>query len=194
MAKRHVYSKDSSGFGDFVYVDLLPEVKRSRQFNMNVILALLFAVVLGFFLIYRPYSARVFEIEELTSENFDLRHELTLTNEEFAGYGIDLDAITFIEDIENAELLRINFNNLIDDIELKVNLNNGRIRSIAYNAETSEIQVQVSIISQFSFNTLNTQILNEDWVFDSTYTTPTRLSDDVEYTSTFVIGVDYHVE
>ena len=194
MAKRHVYTKDASGFGDFVYVDLLPEVRRSRQFNMNVILALLFAVVLGFFAIYRPYSAAVFELEELNRLNYDYEHALLLTQEEFEGYQIDLDAIAFEEDIEEATKLRVNFNNLVDDIKLKVNLNNGRIRSIDYSAETSEIFVQVSIVSSFSFNTLNNQFLNLSWVSDSTYTVPTRFSDEIEYTSTFVIGVDYNVE
>ena len=83
MAKRHVYSKDTHGYGDFVYVDLLPEVKRSRQFNANVIIALLYAIVLGFFLVYRPYSSAVFDLEAKYSENYDLKHELTLTQEEF---------------------------------------------------------------------------------------------------------------
>ena len=76
MAKKHVYSKDTTGFGDFIYVDLLPDVKRSRQFNVNVIIALLYAVVVGFIFIYLPYSDAVFHYEELSGINYDLKHEL----------------------------------------------------------------------------------------------------------------------
>jgi hypothetical protein len=194
MAKKYVYSKDTSGFGDFVYVDLLPDVRRSRQFNMNVIIALLFAVILGFFFIYRPYSASVFELEDLNSLNYDLKHEMTLTTEEFVGYEIDLDAIAFEEDIQQAENLRINFNNLVDWVDIVVNLNQGRITSISYFAETGELRVNVSIVSQFNYNSLNNQLLNLDWVKTSTYTVPTRYGEEIEYSSTFVIGVDYNVK
>ena len=194
MPKKHVYTKDSSGFGDFVYVDLLPEIRRSRQFNMNVILALLFAVVLGFFLIYRPYSTAIFELEELNAINNDYEHELVLTQEEFDMYEIDLDAIDFADDITAANKLRVDINNLVDDVELKVDSSNGRIRSIQYYAEIERMLVEVSIVSQFSFNTLNNQLLNLPWVEDSEHSVPVRYSDDVEYTSTFEIGVDYNVE
>jgi hypothetical protein len=194
MAKKHVYSKDVTGYGDFIYVDLLPEVKRSRQFNVNVIIALLYAIIIGFFFIYRPYSDAVFQYEDLSGINFDLKHELSLTNEEFSGYEIDLDALAFEEDIIEMELKRVNYNNLIDDIQLIVDLNNGRIKQVTYNSDTKELLVQVSIISQFSYNTLNNQVLNLPWVSYSSYSTPTRDFDEVEYTSTFTIGVDYNVE
>ncbi len=49
--KKNVYQMDASGYGDFIYVNLLPEVKRSRQFNVNVIITLLFTIVIGFVLI-----------------------------------------------------------------------------------------------------------------------------------------------
>ncbi len=194
MPKKHVYSKDSTGYGDFIYVDLLPEVRRSRQFNMNVILALLFAVVLGFFVIYRPYSDAIFELEEVSSINSDLKHELKLTEEEFAGYEIDLEAIEFQSDIDQANLLRLNFNNLVDDVQLIVDVNGGRIKSINYDGEDGLLRVEVAIISQFSYNTLNNQLLSLDWVDTSIYTTPTRYAEEIEYTSIFVIGVDYNAE
>jgi len=160
MPKRHVYSKDTTGYGDFVYVDLLPEVRRARQFNMNVIVALLFAVVLGFFVIYRPYRDATFEFEAVTSINNDLVKELALTQEEFDGYEIDLEAIAFEGDIEELEKFRVNFNNLVDDLELAVDMNNGRIRSIIYSANDKEFRVEVSNVSPFSFNTLNNELLN----------------------------------
>lgn len=192
--KKHVYSKDVNGYGDFIYVDLLPEVRRSRQFNVNVISTLLFAVILMFFFIYRPYSAAIFELEELSGINNDLLHELTLTQEEFRGYEIDLEVISFNEDIDEMNKLRVNFNNLMDDIELIVDSNGGRVKHVFYNAETEHLEIRVSIVSQFSYSNINNQLLNLNWVEGSYYTTPIRVSDEVEYTATFVIGVDYNVE
>lgn len=194
MAKKHVFAKDAAGFGDFIYVDLLPEVKRSRQFNMNVIIALLFAITIGFFLIYRPYRDATFQIEELTSLNNDLNHELVLTNEEFNGYEIDLDAIHFQDDIDRISKLRINFNNLIDDVALAVDDNNGHIRTIEYDGVADVIIVRIAIVSQFNYNTLNNQLLNLPWVENCSYSTPTRPGDSVEYISTFTIEVNYNAE
>lgn len=192
--KRHVYSKDQTGFGDFIYVDLLPEVKRARQFNVNVVVALLFAIILGFFLIYRPYRDATFELEAVTSRNNDLKHELTLTEEEFEGYEIDLSAIRFEEDIDAMRDLSVNFNNLIDDVHLIVDDNNGRIRNISYDAVEQTMIIEISIVSQFSYNSLNNQLLNLDWVQASTYSTPTRPGGDVEYTSRFEIEVNFDAE
>ena len=194
MGKKHVYTKDTTGYGDFVYVDLLPEVRRSRQFNANVITGLLFAVILGFFLIYRPYRDATFELENVSSIKNDLIHELQLTQEEFLGYEIDLDAIAFQADKDEIDKLRINFNNLVDDIELIVDDNNGRINDIRYNAGTKEIEVTVSIVSQFSYNTLNNQLLNLFWVDYSVYSAPVTYGDEVEFTSVIVMGVDYNAE
>lgn len=194
MPKRHVYSKDASGFGEFIYVDLLPEVKRSRQFNMNVVVALLFAIVLAFFLIYRPYRDGTFELESVTSLNNDLKHELDLTREEFVGYEIDLDAIQFEDDIRDFELLRVDFNNLMDDVELIVDDNNGRLRNVNYDATTDTLTFEVALISQYSYSTINNQLRILSWVAASRYGSPTKLGDDVEYVATFTIEVDYNVE
>ena len=72
MANKHIYAKSASGISDFVYVDLLPEVKRSRQFNMNVIGALFLGVFLSYVLIYMPFRAATEQYETLNprySEN-----------------------------------------------------------------------------------------------------------------------------
>lgn len=192
MAKRHVYSKDATGYGEFIYVDLLPEVKRARQFNMNVVISLLFAIVLAFFLIYRPYRDGTFELEEVTSLNNDLIHELSLTQEEFSGYEIDLEAIQFEDDIRGFELLRVDFNNLMDDVELIVDDNNGRLRRVTYNAKTDTLTFEVALISQFGYNTINNQLLILPWVAASDYGNIGKIG--VESISTFTIEVDYDVE
>lgn len=194
MARKQVYTKDATGFGDFIYVDLLPEVKRSRRFNVNVVGALLFAIILAFFLIYRPYRDRTFEFEKIYSINNDLHHELTLTTEEFYGYEIDMNAIQFEQDIDSLELLKIDFNNLVDDVELIVDDNGGRVKSVQYNALTNTLVVRIAIISQFSYNSINNEFLNLPWVDASIYSTPSKIGDDVQYTSTFTIEVNYNVE
>lgn len=190
MPKKHVYSKDTHGYGDFVYVDLLPEVKRSRQFNVNVIIALLYAIVIAFFLIYRPYSDAVFQLEGKYSENYDLKHELTLTQEEFDGYQIDEAAIQFEQDITSANTLRIDFNDLLDTLQLKIDANSGTFESISYKADDAIITLTVSFADQYRYNTLNTDILGIDWVSSSNFIIPTDGSNIYEYE----IGVDYNVE
>ncbi len=190
MPKRHVYSKDTHGYGDFVYVDLLPEVKRSRQFNVNVVVALLYAIVLGFFLVYRPYSSAVFELENKYSDNYDLKHELSLTQEEFNGYKIDVAAIQFEKDIEAANYLRVDFNDLLDTLQLKIDANQGMFESISYDADESMIILTVSFADQYRYNTLNTDILGIDWVLSSDYIIPIDGSNMYQYE----IGVEYNVE
>ena len=194
MAKKHVYTKDSTGYGDFIYIDLLPEVRRARRFNVNVVGALLFAITVAFFIIYRPYRDRTFEFEQIYSTNNDLVHELQLTQEEFYGYEIDMNAIQFEEDIAEFEKLKVNFNNLVDDVELIVDDNGGRIRSVSYSAMSDTLVVRISIISQFSYNSINNELLNLNWVNGSNYSTPNKIGDDVQYTSTFTIEVNYNVE
>ncbi|MEC9484391.1 MAG: hypothetical protein UMR38_00775 [Candidatus Izemoplasma sp.] len=194
MAKRYVYQKNESGISDFVYVDLLPEVKRARQFNVNVVIALLLGVVLSFIFIYMPYRDATIEMEELNGLNNDLKHEKTLTQEEITGYEIDLSVIDFQEDIAQIEEQRINFNNYVDDLELITQVNSGRITNVSYNQDISQIEIDVAIVTPFSYNILNNQILNLNWVTSSTYSTPQRFDGDVEYKSTFTIEVTTDVE
>lgn len=194
MAKRHVYSKDATGFGEFIYVDLLPDVKRARQFNLNVVGSLLYAIILAFFLIYMPYRDGTFELEEVTAINNDRKHELVLTQEEFNGYEIDLAAIQFEEDIQDFNQLRIDFNNLMDDVELIIDDNNGRLRNVTYDATTDTLEFEVALVSSFGFSTINNQLLLKDWVEHSEHSSWIKLGDDVEFVSTYTVEVDYNVE
>lgn len=194
MAGKHIYAKTVGGASDFVYVDLLPEVKRSRQFNVNVIAALTLGVVLSFVLIYLPYSKLTVKYEELNATNNDLVHELMLTNEEFDGYEIDLPTIAFEEDIDNLKTFQVDFNNYLDDIELASTENDGIIIYTHYSAETSEFLVTIVMSSPFTYNILNNDLLELDWVESSEFTTPSRTGDAVLYTATFKLGVDTDAE
>jgi len=189
MAGKHVYAKSSTGISDFVYVDLLPEVKRARQFNVNVIIALLLAVVLSFAFIYTPFRQATEDFEQLNSLNNDLYHELALTNEEFDGYEINVDTIAFDEDITSLISNKVDFNNLLDDIELLVDLHGGEITYVVYSAELSTIHLTISITSFWAYNELNNEILKLSWVESSGYSNPTNSGDPVLYSSTFTLGV-----
>lgn len=194
MPKKHVYAKDTTGFGDFVYVDLLPDVRRARQFNMRVIIALLITISFTFVLIYLPYSSATFELEDISSDNNDLQHELTLVNEEFTGNEIDLDAIAFQKDIDAISNLKTDYNDLYDYLFILVDLNDGRIKDAYFNMESAEIVITVSMVNNYRFNTLNNQILNLSWVVDSSYTDPVQYGDDIEYKGTFTIEVNLDAE
>lgn len=194
MAKRHVYAKSEHGIGDFVYVDLLPEVRRPRQFNVNVIISLLFAVVLVWVLIFQPVTEKTMELENLKSWNNDLKHSLLLTNEEFVGYEIDLDVIAYEQEIDNLEVNRINFNNLLDDVELEVDKVNGEITFISYDAETSSLRVTVKINYFYSYNELDQGLINLNWVASSDYSDPEKNGDEVQYSATFTLEVNPSAE
>ena len=198
MAKKVVYSKGFEGFSDFVYVDLLPDVKRPRQFNMNVILTLTFAVVLSFVLVYMPFRSTTEDFEEVNGLNNDLIHELLLTNEELDGYEIDLNTIAFENDILELSLYKVDYNNLIDDLQILIELKNinysTNLTQISYNSILNTFDIEVESTSNDIFNYLNNGFLNLEWVSSSLYSQPVQLSGAVLWVSTFTIGVDIDAE
>lgn len=197
MAKKHVYEKSIHGIGDFVYVDLLPNVRRARQFNANVIIALLVGLVGAFFLVFLPYRDATTEYEILKGENNDLRHELTLTQEEFVGYGINLELVDYERQIDGLSDYRVDFNNLLDDVEIQVNnpLVDGKISFISYNAETQQLLVKVEVTAQpENFDTLELLFRGLDWVETTSSTTYVRIGDTLQYEKTFTLEVTPNVE
>ncbi len=194
MSKKHVYTKNVNGIGDFVYVDLLPEVRRAGQFNVKVIVALAFAVLLTYFAIFIPYRDQTENFEQLNGHYNDLLHELTLTQEERDLHEINLDVIAFEQDIDELVLLRVDFNNLLDDVELKVLENGGEISVISYSAETQTLHVTVEMTNFYVFNSLEYDFIDLPWVLSTEFSDPTRSNGGVIYTSTFTLEVDPNVE
>jgi hypothetical protein len=169
MSKRYVYEKSEHGIGDFVYVDLLPQVRRARQFNANVIYALLFALILSYVLVFIPFRAATSEFESLNGINNDLHHELLLTQEEFAGYEINLDLITFEENIDGLANYRVDFNDLLDDVEIEVGnlIDDAKITFISYSAENQQLRVTVALKYSVNFDLLDTAFEGLPWVLSS---------------------------
>lgn len=163
MAKKHVYQKSISGVSDFVYVDLLPEVKRARQFNMNVIIAGTLAVLLVWGLIFVPYRQRTELFEEKNGHNNDLQHRLDLKNEELLLHEIDLSIIEFEQDIDDLEQLSIDFNQYLDEVSIMV-APYGHITEIIYNAETATLRVRVIMINSHYFSILENNFLELSFV------------------------------
>lgn len=194
MAKKVVYQKGTHGFNDFVYVDLLPDVKRARQFNMNVIIGLTVFIVSLYVLVFIPYSNKLIYFEDINGLNNDLLHELQLTREEFDGYEINLNNIAFEDDITSLEEMQIDLKKVLDDTEIAVLNNNGQIFSVFFHAQSSELVVEIIMVDEVNYSTLNTAILNLNWVEDSVYTKPEDQNDGFSHISTFTIGVDAYVE
>ncbi len=197
MAKDFVYEKGVNSVGDFIYVDLLPQTRRARQFNSNVILALLFALVLMFLLVFWPYRNLTTEFEALNDLNNDRQHELELTQEEFDGYQIDLSLVDYETKINDLTNYRVDFNFYLDDVELQVtsSLIGGRITFISYSAEREELQVTVVLTEKINFDILDTMFEGLPWVENSTAPpNAQRLGDSVEWEKTFVLEVNLDVE
>ena len=141
-----------------------------------------------------PFRTATNQFEALNSENNDLRHELELTREEFEGFNINLENIAFEEEINNLESHKVDFNNYLDDVELLVNLSDGRIISTVYTANNSQLEITVVISSSFAYSILNNNFLELPWVNVSSYSNPSLAGDSVLYSSTFSLGVDIDAE
>lgn len=105
MANQRYRGKRDQISGDFIHVDLLPDVKRPRQFNINVIYVVLFAVLLSFLLIYWPLSNRQETLTTVIEENQDLSHELSLMRAVRNGLNLEPEQISLY-----------NLQNRIDDL------------------------------------------------------------------------------
>lgn len=188
MAKKFVYQKSASGVSDFVYVDLLPQVKRASQFNMNVIIAGTLAVVATYFFIFIPYRQQTELFEEKNGMLNDLSHRVTLKQEEQILHEIDLDVIEFEDEKNELEGLSVNFNLLLLDIKEEIQENTGDLKEVFYSAETELLQVKVTHKQELSDSTFQEAFLNIDWVLDVTRENKNFSGDLWEFT--YILEVD----
>lgn len=194
MAKKFVYQKGMHGYSDFVYVDLLPQVKRARQFNVNVIVTLLVLIILMYVLVFVPYSAKLVTYEGLKAKNNDYTHELELTTEEHNGYEIDETVISFEGKIDSINELKVDLKFVIDDIISLTGNNDATVQSIYYNAETKQVVTEIITNDYVNFSILETDFLSQGWVANSEHTPYRLMGDGNTYTSEFTIGVDPDAE
>lgn len=194
MAKKYVYSQGAHGVSDFIYVDLLPDVKRVGQFNIKVIIGLLLFITLTFVLVFIPYSNQVATYEDLNALNNDLNVELTLTQEEFIGYGINIKNANFESDINLLDEIKVDIRDTLGDIDIEAKRNDTFVEYVSYNAQTSEFVIEFSSKDYVNFGPLETDLLTLDWVKYCTKTTWSVSTDGQTYVSTYTIGVDYFVK
>ena len=131
MANQRYRGKRDQISGDFIHVDLLPDVKRPRQFNINVIYVVLFAVLLSFLLIYWPLSNRQETLTAVIEENQDLSHELSLMRAVRNGLNLEPDQIALY-----------NLQNRVSDLEVDYDARFAAINTImhAYDARTMRFE------------------------------------------------------
>lgn len=165
MSKKYVYQKSERGVSDFVYVDLLPEVKRARQFNMNVIIAGTIAVVATYFFIFVPFRLATEEFEEVNGHNSDLEHRLILKEAERDLHEINLDIINFEQDINQLQDLNVDLNNYLDEINIASDFREGEVIEIIYNVEAETLLIRVIMINDQYFPILRNDYLAFDWVY-----------------------------
>lgn len=197
MAERKVYLKSAALRSDFVYVDLLPDLKRTRQFNVNVLFTVLFAVLLTYFVIYLPYRKVSDELSVLNGINNDLNYALILANEERRGYEIDLDTLAFQNDLLVAENLTVNVNDYINDVNNQVEELGGDSISFSYDLDENVLLVTVGFYNEYaSFVDLNDYFLSDEitWIIDSPDVDPEQTGIVGYYKATYSLGVDYNAE
>ena len=187
MAKKYVYQKSASGVSDFVYVDLLPQVRRARQFNINVIIAGTLAVVATWVFIFVPYRTQTEIFEEKNGMLNDLNHRLTLKQEEQVLHEIDLSVIRFEEEKDALEELSVNFNLLILDVNEAVGYHSGSVKEVFYSAETEILQVKVTHKQELYDSTFQDAFTNIDWVLNVTRDNKNYNGDLWEFTYTLEV-------
>lgn len=165
MASRRFQNKDNAEEA-FIFVDLLPDVKRPRQFNVNVILVVLLAVFLSWLLIYWPLSGRQEQLDAALEENNDLIHQRGQVNEEIEGYRIEPDLVDFRENIDAVESLQKDYSAPLNDFEAAIGFieSSGSVIRIEYNAITDQYTLLVLMSQQLSFSNVRIELLEIDFV------------------------------
>jgi len=193
MPNRRYMGKET-GEHEFIYVDLLPNVKRPRQFNVNILYIVLIAVAASWFLVYMPLANRQETLDRVLEQNNDMVNQLLLLNEEVTGYRIEQNRIDFSNQLDRVELMQTNYLDVYQPVRNIISNYNGQITQLRYDAVTEELQVVVILNTEFVFQNLNLELLEQDFVTYSSHTTPTQQAGTVRYRATYTIGVDINVE
>ena len=171
MPNRRFQSKDPDQ-NEFIYVDLLPDVRRPRQFNVNIILIVLIAVFLTWLLIYWPLSGRQSQLDEALDRNNDLRIQEEVLEQQITTYRIDRSRIELFDNIEEALAHQIMMTQYHDELKAAVTSveSGGTIDVINFNVSTNTITLRVSLQRQLSFDNVNIAFLDLPFVESSSYT------------------------
>ncbi|MFW5864889.1 MAG: hypothetical protein ACOCUE_02395 [Candidatus Izemoplasmataceae bacterium] len=193
MANRKFQSKGQQTTNEFILVDLLPDVRRPRQFNVNILLIVLFAVILSWIFIYFPLSNRQETLNNVLEENNDLQYELLLVNEELTGYNIQMNRVNFLDTVNTVSMHQINYQTYYDELEALVNNYGGDVWFVRYSAVNSRFELMVELNTQIEFRSLNWDYGDLPYVDESSYTALQQTSN-FTYTAIFTIEVNIDAE
>lgn len=168
MPNRRYEGKDSEQ-SEFVYVDLLPNIRRPRQFNVNIILIVLFAVFFTWLLIYWPLNNRQSEYDEALETLNDLETQKTFIDEQIETYRIDRTRINILDSIEDAQTHQIHVMHHIDDIEIEINRldENATIEAIRFDLSENKIFLRIPLQRSVDYAGLNRRFNDLPFVNES---------------------------
>ncbi len=138
MPSRRYRDRDSS---DFIHVDLLPEVKRPRQFNVNIVFIVLATVILTWLIVYIPLSSRQERLDEVLEENNELVDERDSLRGIINENRIEAARVELAENIDDIKALQKGYDFYMDDFENSIVFidSTGVMTTFRYNAVTREI-------------------------------------------------------
>ena len=191
MPNRKYQGKEREG-SEFIYVDLLPEMRRPRQFNVNILLIVLIAVALSWLVVYLPLSGRQERLDEVLEERNDLRNERDMIGGIITSYRLDADRITFMENIERVEALQNSYTQYKEDMSsalVEIDLDSEMI-NFRYDHANREIVFRVTMSRRIHFPNLEMEIYEHPYVENIAYPEPSSPEGSTRYTTTITVEVD----
>lgn len=177
---------------EFITVDLLPDVRRPRQFNVNVILIVLVAVFFSWLLIYWPLNARQNDLDKALEINNDLNNAEAMLEEQVQEYRIDTEVLTFAEYIDRINTLYTDYEALDQGIQAAILAiePSAHFTFYSYNAVNQTYTIRVSLSHFLMFDDVLIGLYELDYVLDASNNEPTSPSDTSRYEARFIIEVD----
>ncbi len=177
---------------EFITVDLLPDVRRPRQFNVNVILIVLVAVFFTWLLIYWPLTARQNDLDKALELNNDLENALQHLSEQEEAYRLDNEIITFYGHVNQIRDLQFDFHTLDQDIQAAIRSSEPTAHFLfyQYNAATQVYTIRVSLMHYFIFEDVLIDLYELDYVIRATHGSIMSPEHTTRYEAAFRIEVD----
>lgn len=193
MANRKFQGRSVSGTNDFIHIDLLPNVKRPRQFNVNILLLVLIAVFASWLVIYLPLTTRQERLDDALEDRSDLQYQLLLVNEERVGYNIEGERLVFAEALSSAESLQIDLLDYHNQIANQIN-SNGMIVFMHFDHNTNVFSYDVIASSNTDFVTIDFELVELPFITSSSYTVINTGGNGSNMEATFEIEVIFNAE
>ena len=192
MAKKRYRGGRDQISGDFIHVDLLPDVKRPRQFNINVIYIVLFAVFLSFLVIYWPLSNRQETLTNVIEENQDLTVELRLMEAVRSGLNLERDQITLYNLQNRIDALSVDYDAHFAMIDTVLSTYDARVTRFEYFAAPNIFDLNITIEREDLMEYLYEDLIGLDFVAEVEIITRPR--DGLLYQYILVVEVKHDVE